>query len=115
MIGDGANDAMAISHSLVGISLKGSVVAALKASDVHISDLRLIKVIELLDISGETLFVVKRNLAFSLTYNLLGLSLALLGFITPLWGAVLMPLSSLTVLFSTILGTKRLRQLGKTL
>jgi len=113
MIGDGANDAMAISHSLVGISLKGSVEAALKASDVHISDLRLIKVIELLDISGETLFVVKRNLAFSLTYNLLGLSLALLGFITPLWGAVLMPLSSLTVLFSTILGTKRLRQLGR--
>lgn len=115
MVGDGANDALALSHSLVGISLQGSVEASLRASDIHISDSKLIKIIEILAISNETLKVVKRNLAFSLIYNFAGLSLALLGMITPLWGAVLMPISSLTVLFSTMVGTKKLRSLGRTL
>lgn len=115
MIGDGANDALALSHSLVGISLQGSVEASLRASDIHIGDSKLIKVIEILDISTETLKVVKRNLAFSLLYNAVGLVLALAGIINPLWGAIIMPISSLTVLLSTLFGTKKLRQLGNIL
>jgi cation transport ATPase len=46
--------------------------------------------------------VVHRNLGFSLVYNVVGASLALLGLVGPLLAAVLMPISSLTVIGSSV-------------
>ena len=46
-----------------------------------------------------TMRVIRRNIAFSIAYNLLGASLAISGVLTPLIAAVLMPASSLTVVF----------------
>jgi cation transport ATPase len=45
--------------------------------------------------------VVRRNLAFSLAYNVVGVALAMTGVLNPLVAAVLMPLSSLTVIVSS--------------
>ena len=57
--------------------------------------------IELFDGSRATLAVIRRNLKVSLAYNLTGGTLAVLGLIHPLIAAVMMPLSSLSVLFSS--------------
>ena len=56
---------------------------------------------------------MKRNLGFSFIYNLAGGLAALSGYISPLTAAILMPFSSLTVLFSSVLGTKFLRRFNK--
>ncbi|MCA9631724.1 MAG: hypothetical protein KC766_28910, partial [Myxococcales bacterium] len=55
----------------------------------------------LIDGSRRSLRVVRRNLVFSLVYNLVGASLALAGVLNPLIAALLMPLSSLTVVTSS--------------
>ena len=45
--------------------------------------------------------IIRRNLAFSIGYNIIGATLAVTGTITPLVAAVLMPLSSLTVVLAS--------------
>jgi cation transport ATPase len=49
-----------------------------------------------------TLRVIRRGVAFSLVYNAAGVVLALLGLLSPLFAAILMPLSSLTVVSSAL-------------
>ncbi len=113
MLGDGANDAMSLSSADVGVAVHGSVDISLRASNVFITDSNLDKVFALIIASKETINLIKRNLIFSLFYNIIGCTLALLGLISPLLAAILMPLSSLTVLLSTVWGTKQLRHTFK--
>ncbi|MCB9063035.1 MAG: heavy metal translocating P-type ATPase [Halobacteriovoraceae bacterium] len=113
MVGDGANDAIALVKSLVGIAVHGSVEVSLRAADVYNSRPGVLPISNLINIAHETIKVVKRNLILSLLYNVIGVLGALLGHITPLWAAIFMPLSSLTVILSTIYGTKKMRQNSK--
>ena len=69
--------------------------------------------IDLLIISKETMKVIYRNLALSILYNSISVVLAFTGHISPLTAAIIMPLSSLTVLISTLIGTKELRKKWK--
>ena len=70
-------------------------------------------VAELMVISKETMKVIYRNLVLSISYNSVSVFLAYTGHISPLAAAIIMPLSSLTVLISTLAGTKTLRKLWK--
>ena len=56
---------------------------------------------ELLDGAARALHVVRRNLAISLGYNVIGATVSACGLLHPLVGALLMPLSSLTVVTSS--------------
>ena len=109
MLGDGANDAISLSQVDVGVAVHGSVDISLRASNVFMTNNDLNLLLDLIIASRETINLIKRNLIFSLIYNILGVTLALLGLISPLLAAILMPLSSLTVLLSTVWGTKHLR------
>ena len=51
--------------------------------------------------SERTLRVIRRNIAFSLAYNIAGAALAMGGWINPLIAAILMPVSSLTVVLAS--------------
>jgi Cu2+-exporting ATPase len=101
MVGDGVNDAAALSAATCGIAVHGGAEASLAAADAFVSRPGLSGLGDLFDGAEATLRVIKRNLAFSLAYNLAGALLAMLGIIGPLWAAVLMPLSSLTVVTSS--------------
>ncbi|MCO4793390.1 MAG: heavy metal translocating P-type ATPase metal-binding domain-containing protein [Bacteriovoracaceae bacterium] len=114
MIGDGANDAMALQKSDVGIAVSGSVEVSLRAADVYITTPGIKSISNLMELSSETIKLIKRNLIISIFYNLIGATAASMGFITPLTAAILMPISSLTVLYSTIYGTGWLRRWIKT-
>lgn len=106
MVGDGANDAMALKEAEIGIAVKGSIDISLQAADIYLSKLGVAPIVDVIKISREALNVIKRNMLFSLLYNLIGAALAITGYINPLWAAVLMPISSITVLLSTAMWKK---------
>jgi P-type E1-E2 ATPase len=107
MVGDGYNDAVAFNEATVGVALGRKVDLQLKNADVFIPSGELRDLLALFEEADATQRRLLRNAALSLSYNTLAIMGAVLGFITPLAAAILMPLSSLTVLASSVWKDKK--------
>jgi Cu2+-exporting ATPase len=101
MVGDGVNDTAALAAATVGVGVSGGAEAALAAADVFVTRPGVAALVELLLGAQRAMRVVKRNLVFSLLYNVIGVVLAMAGLLNPLVAALLMPASSLTVVVSS--------------
>jgi Cu+-exporting ATPase len=99
MVGDGLNDAGALGKSDVGIAVSEDIFRFTPSSDAILEASTLRMLPQFLRISRYAKTVLKTCLAFSVSYNVIGLSIAISGQMSPLVAAILMPISSITVVF----------------
>ncbi|MCU0423577.1 MAG: heavy metal translocating P-type ATPase metal-binding domain-containing protein [Bacteroidia bacterium] len=105
MIGDGLNDAGALKAATVGISITENTAHFSPASDV-IMDADVFQLLpSFFKFSKATLKVIHISFVISLLYNLVGLAYAVQGTLSPLLAAILMPLSSATIITFTTAAT----------
>jgi Cu2+-exporting ATPase len=102
MVGDGVNDAAAMAAASAGIAVSGAAEIAIEAADVYLRSPSISEVAATAEGAQATLATIRRNLRFSLAYNLVAGALAVSGLIHPLIAAAVMPVSSLTVLASSL-------------
>lgn len=97
MIGDGLNDAGALAQSNVGISISENVNVFSPACDGILDASMFTKIDDFLYLSRKAMLTIKMSFALSLMYNLVGLSFAVSGKLSPLVAAIIMPLSTVTI------------------
>lgn len=101
MVGDGINDAPALSRAAVGVTLESGADLARELADVTILGGDLQRLPWLVRLSRATLNVARWNLFWAFFYNLAGVGLAAAGLLHPLFGALAMIVSSLIVVLNS--------------
>lgn len=102
MVGDGHNDALALSKSSVSLAITGCAETSLRAADAYAQQGGLYQIDTSLKISAYYHRLIKQNLGLSLAYNFIAGNLAMAGYIDPLIAAILMPLNSFIVIGATV-------------
>ncbi|HWS59615.1 MAG TPA: heavy metal translocating P-type ATPase metal-binding domain-containing protein [Flavobacterium sp.] len=103
MVGDGLNDAGALAQSNIGISISENVNVFSPACDAILDATEFEKLNYFLKLSKKSITTIKMSFALSILYNIIGLSFALTGNLLPLVAAIIMPLSTVTIVsFVTI-------------
>lgn len=104
-VGDGVNDAPAMKETDVSISMHSSAEVTFRTSNIHLLTKNINNILSAFHMSAICTRTIWINIGLSLIYNLSFSVFALLGLISPLIAVIIMPISSLSVVLLTYLGT----------
>lgn len=105
MVGDGLNDSGAVGAADVGVSVSDDITGFTPAGDGILTGERVRDTGKFLRFTKDSMTIIKISFTVSALYNITGLTYAVSGQLTPLFAAILMPVSSLTVIVITSLGS----------
>lgn len=106
MIGDGLNDAGALMESDAGITVADDIYSFSPACDGIIEAKKFNLLSKFLRFTHKSMGIVKISFIISFIYNIVGISFAVQGNLSPLVAAVLMPISSVSVVAFSALSVK---------
>ena len=102
MIGDGINDAAALTAADLSMAMGTGTDTAISSADITLMNSGLGSVIAALKLAKKTLKIIRLNMGWALIYNVIGLPIAALGLLQPMYAAAAMALSSLFVVTNSL-------------
>jgi len=102
MIGDGINDAAALTAADLSMAMGTGTDTAINSADITLMNTGLGSVISALKLSKKTLKIIRLNMGWALIYNVIGIPIAAAGLLSPLYAAAAMAASSVLVVSNSL-------------